>query len=104
MADDPRSARTEEFVARLTEALGPKGLSTDAHEIAPHLQDWRGRWTGATPVLIKPASTEEVAKAMVLCAEYGRAVTPQGGNSGMVNGSVPSAGGSTTFCHSVVPF
>ncbi len=26
---------------------------------------------------------------MTLCAEYGFAVNPQGGNSGMVNGSVP---------------
>ena len=73
----------------LTEALGPKGVSTDAHEIEPHLQDWRGRWHGSTPVLVKPSSTEEVAKAMTLCAEYGFAVNPQGGNSGMVNGSVP---------------
>jgi FAD/FMN-containing dehydrogenase len=89
MADDRGPARIEEFIARLTEALGPKGVSTDPHEIAPHLQDWRGRWKGSTPVLVKPVSTEEVSKAMTLCAEYGLAVTPQGGNSGMVNGSVP---------------
>ncbi|HEX5005824.1 MAG TPA: FAD-binding oxidoreductase [Hyphomonadaceae bacterium] len=89
MPDDQGSARTQDFIARLTEALGPKGVSTDAHEIEPHLQDWRGRWKGATPVLVKPASTEEAAKAMALCAEYGLPVTPQGGNSGMVNGSIP---------------
>jgi FAD/FMN-containing dehydrogenase len=77
------------FIGRLTEALGPRGVSTDAHEIAPHLQDWRGRWKGETPVLVKPSTTEEVAAAMRLCAEYGMAVTPQGGNSGMVNGGVP---------------
>ena len=40
-------------------------------------------------MLVKPATTEEVSKAMTLCAEYGFAVNPQGGNSGMVNGSVP---------------
>lgn len=89
MADDRAPARTAEFMARLSEALGPKGVSTDPLEIAPHVQDWRGRWTGSTPVLVKPASTEEAAKAMTLCAEYGLAVTPQGGNSGMVNGSIP---------------
>jgi len=89
MADDRGPARTAEFMARLSEALGPKGVSTDPLEIAPHVQDWRGRWTGSTPVLVKPASTEEAAKAMTLCAEYGLAVTPQGGNSGMVNGSIP---------------
>lgn len=88
MADD-LGDRMSAFIARLTEALGPKGVSTDPQEIEPHIQDWRGRWTGSTPVLVKPASTEEVAKAMTLCAEYGLAVNPQGGNSGMVNGSVP---------------
>ena len=82
-------ARMDEFIARLTEALGPKGVSTDPQEIAPHVQDWRGRWTGSTPVLVKPGSTEEASRAMALCAEYGLAVTPQGGNSGMVNGSIP---------------
>ena len=88
MADDPGD-RISTFIARLTEALGPKGVSTDAHEIEPHLQDWRGRWKGSTPVLVKPSSTEELSAAMTLCAEYGLAVNPQGGNSGMVNGSVP---------------
>ncbi len=88
MADD-LGTRTSEFIARLTEALGPKGVSTDAHEIDPHISDWRGRWKGSTPVLVKPATTEDVSKAVTLCAEYGFAVNPQGGNSGMVNGSVP---------------
>jgi FAD/FMN-containing dehydrogenase len=87
MADD--QGRLQDFIRRLTEAIGPKGVSTDAHEIAGHVKDWRGRWTGSTPVLVKPGSTEEAAKAMALAAQFGLAVTPQGGNSGMVNGSVP---------------
>jgi FAD/FMN-containing dehydrogenase len=87
MADDLK--RTGDLVARLTEALGPKGVSTDAHEIEPHVRDWRGRWQGSTPVLVKPASTDEVSKAMRIAAEFGVSVTPQGGNSGMVNGGIP---------------
>ena len=89
MADDPGLARLADFIARVTEALGPKGVSTDAVEIAPHIQDWRGRWMGRTPVLIKPASTEDVARTLHLAAAYGIAITPQGGNSGMVNGGIP---------------
>ncbi len=89
MPDDQGNTRIQEFIGRLTDALGPKGVSTDAHEIEPHIQDWRGRWKGSTPVLVKPASTEEASKAMTLCAAYGLPVNPQGGNSGMVNGSVP---------------
>ena len=45
MADD-LGTRTSEFIARLTEALGPKGVSTDPVEIDPHISDWRGRWKG----------------------------------------------------------
>jgi FAD/FMN-containing dehydrogenase len=94
MADDNVSPPTgssniADLIGKLGAALGPKGVSTDAHEIEPHVRDWRGRWKGSTPVLVKPGSTEEVAKAMALCAEHGVAVTPQGGNSGMVNGGVP---------------
>lgn len=89
MADDAGST-VAEFIARLTEALGPRGVSQDAQEIEPHIIDWRGRWRGSTPVLVKPATTDEAAKAVALCAAYGFAVNPQGGNSGMVNGSVPN--------------
>ena len=89
MPDDQGRARIGEFIGKLSAALGPKGVSTDAHEIEPHVKDWRGRWQGSTPVLVKPASTEEVSTTLKLCAEFGLAVTPQGGNSGMVNGSIP---------------
>jgi FAD/FMN-containing dehydrogenase len=89
MADDLSQSKTQDLVARLSEALGPKVVSTDPAEIAPHVQDWRGRWNGSTPVLVKPGSTAEAAMAMGLCAEFGMAVTPQGGNSGLVNGGVP---------------
>ncbi len=85
----PDPARLPEFIDRLVGALGPKGVSTDAGEIQPLTEDWRGRWKGSTPVLVKPASTEEASAAVKLCAEFGYAITPQGGNSGMVNGSVP---------------
>ena len=67
MADD-LGTRTSEFIGRLTEALGPKGVSTDPAEIEPHISDWRGRWKGSTPVLVKPATTEEVSNAVILCA------------------------------------
>jgi FAD/FMN-containing dehydrogenase len=89
MPGDSSPSRIADAIARLTAALGPKGVSTDAHEIAPHVQDWRGRWKGSTPVLVKPSSTDETANALSICAELGLAVTPQGGNSGLVNGGVP---------------
>ncbi len=89
MADMTTEQRLEAFKARVLKALGPKGVSVDPVEIAPLVSDWRERWKGETPVLIKPSSTEETSIAMTLAAEYGLAVTPQGGNSGLVNGGIP---------------
>ncbi|MEZ5938316.1 MAG: FAD-binding oxidoreductase [Hyphomonadaceae bacterium] len=77
------------LVADLQGVLGSKSVSTDSAEIAPLVEDWRGRWTGTTPVLVKPASTAEVAEAVRICAKHGVAVNPQGGNTGLVNGGVP---------------
>ena len=77
------------LIDRLKTALGPKGWSTDPQEIAPHVEDWRGRYKGTTPILLKPGSTEEVAAAVRLCAEAGVAITPQGGNTSLCGASTP---------------
>ncbi|CAN5424057.1 FAD-binding oxidoreductase [soil metagenome] len=73
----------------LKAALGPSGWSQDAFELAPYLTEWRNRWTGQTPILLKPGSAEEVQKAVTICATHGVAITPQGGNSGLVGGQIP---------------
>jgi FAD/FMN-containing dehydrogenase len=43
--------------------------------------------------VVRPASTEEVAAVVKLCAETGTGVVPQGGNTGMCGGATPSAAG-----------
>jgi FAD/FMN-containing dehydrogenase len=80
---------TGQTLDALKSALGPKGWSTDPEDMAPHTRDWRGRWQGETPILLKPASTAETAEAVRICAEAGIAITPQGGNTGLVGGSIP---------------
>lgn len=74
---------------KLTERLGPSGVTSDPDRIAPHLKEWRGRYSGQTPIMILPASTAEVAEAVRLCADAGVAMTPQGGNTGLVGGQIP---------------
>ncbi|MBL0932102.1 MAG: FAD-binding oxidoreductase, partial [Alphaproteobacteria bacterium] len=73
--------------------LGPKGFSTDADMMAPWLTDWRGKYHGAAAAMLSPASTEEVAEVVRLCAAERVALVPQGGNSGMVGGATPDASG-----------
>jgi FAD/FMN-containing dehydrogenase len=74
---------------RLEAALGPGGWSRDAERIAPKLVEWRDRWRGATPFLAIPATLGQVAEVIRICAEAGLAVTPQGGNTGLVGGQIP---------------
>ena len=78
-----------ETIAALKSALGPGGWTEDPAEIAPWLTEWRNRWTGHTPIMLTPRSTDEVARAVGLCSEQGVAIIPQGGNTGLVGGQVP---------------
>jgi FAD/FMN-containing dehydrogenase len=79
-------------IARLKDAAGPKGWSDDASEIAPHLTEWRGKYQGKSTLLLKPDSTEAVAKILAICNETHTAVVPQGGNTGLVGGQIPLHG------------
>ncbi|HYF22433.1 MAG TPA: FAD-binding oxidoreductase [Caulobacteraceae bacterium] len=76
-------------LARLKDLLGPDGWSDDPARLAPKLREWRGRWAGETPLLALPRSTREVAAVVAICAEAGVAITPQGGNTGLVGGQIP---------------
>jgi FAD/FMN-containing dehydrogenase len=80
------------IAAKLKEAAGSGGWSEDPSEIAPHLAEWRGRWNGVTPLLLKPAATDHVKQILGICAETGTAIVPQGGNTGLVGGQIPTHG------------
>ncbi|OJU10032.1 MAG: hydroxyacid dehydrogenase, partial [Caulobacterales bacterium 68-7] len=76
-------------LARLKAVLGEGGWSQDPERLAPKLVEQRGRWRGATPLLALPKSTAEVSAVVGICAADGVAITPQGGNTGLVGGQVP---------------
>jgi FAD/FMN-containing dehydrogenase len=79
-------------IARLKDAAGPKGWNDDANEIAPHLVEWRGKYQGRSPLLLKPDSTERVSKILAICNETRTPIVPQGGNTGLVGGQIPFDG------------
>ncbi|HUJ47618.1 MAG TPA: FAD-binding oxidoreductase [Rhizomicrobium sp.] len=80
------------IIARLKEAAGPKGFTEDPQEIAPHLSEWRSKYHGHTPLMLKPASTEEVSRILAICNETHTPIVPQGGNTGLVGGQIPIGG------------
>lgn len=67
----------------------PGAWTQEADEMAPWLTEWRGRWTGETPLLLQPRSTDEVARAVQICARHGVAIVTQGGGTGLVGGQIP---------------
>ncbi|WP_174301322.1 FAD-binding oxidoreductase [Caulobacter sp. S45] len=76
--------------AALKTLVGPDGWSDDADRLAPKLREWRDRWRGSTPLLLLPRTTAEVSAIVRHCAEHRIAVTPQGGNTGLVGGQIPA--------------
>ncbi len=79
-------------IERLKDAAGPGAWTQEPSEIAPHLSEWRGRWKGTTPLLLKPNATAQVARILAICDETGTAVVPQGGNTGLAGGQIPTQG------------
>lgn len=93
LADTTSPSDIDAFLKEAAGLLGSKGLTTDADTIAPWLTDWRGRYTGRALALASPASTQEVAALVRLCARHHFTIVPQGGNSGMAGGATPDDSG-----------
>ncbi|KAM4772157.1 D-2-hydroxyglutarate dehydrogenase, mitochondrial isoform 1-T2 [Rhinophrynus dorsalis] len=67
----------------------PGRVITDEDDLKSHNIDWLRTVRGDSKVLLRPQNTEEVSKILRYCNEKNLALTPQGGNTGLVGGSVP---------------
>jgi FAD/FMN-containing dehydrogenase len=77
---------------RLKDAVGAQGFSEDAGEIAPHLEEWRSKYKGHTPLLLKPSTTAQLSTVLGICQETDTKLVTQGGNTGLVGGQIPLHG------------
>jgi FAD/FMN-containing dehydrogenase len=91
---DMTSTPHTQFLAACRHAIGAAYVLADAADMVTYLTDWRGRFTGTALAVLKPGSTAEVAAIVGLCKRYNVPVVPQGGNTGLVLGSVPDRSGS----------
>lgn len=66
-------------------------VRTDPSELAPHLTDWRGQKRGQALALLLPRSTQDVQQIVRWAGASRIGLVPQGGNTGLVGGSVPEA-------------
>lgn len=83
---------TNALVDTLRTIVGQHHVLTDVDLRATYETDWLGQWNGTTPCVVRPGSAAEVAEVLRACAAAAVCVVPQGGNTGLVGGSVPRDG------------
>jgi len=81
-----------ELTERLRAIVGDRHCLTDAALRASYETDWTRRFSGTALAVVRPGSVEEVGDVLRACVEAGIGVVPQGGNTGLVGGSVPRGG------------
>ena len=79
----------ESFLANLQSIVGPSGVVTDDETLDRYTREWRGKYLSGAIAAVRPTTTEQVSAVIKACAESGISITPQGGNTGLVGGSVP---------------
>ncbi len=82
-----------DFLSAVRQEIGDDHVLTGAHDMAPYLSDWRGRFTGSAMAVVRPASALQVSAVVRACAAHRVPLVPQGGRTGLVLGSVPDASG-----------
>ena len=83
-------AQIQNALAELKHALGPSGWLEDEADTLKYRTDWRAGSVGEALLVARPDSTEQVAAVVRITRAAGIAVVPQGGNTGLVLGSIPT--------------
>lgn len=82
------------FISALQAAVGPEQflVAGPDDDLASYTTDWTGRFVGVGSIVVRPGSHEEVVAVVDICRRHKRPLVPQGGNTGLVGGSVPLEG------------
>src|SRR3954470_16749984 len=70
--------------------VGAANVLTAPQDTQPYFTDWRGQYRASAECVVRPANVVEVARVVQACAQQDLAIVPQGGNTGLVGGSVPT--------------
>ncbi len=84
---------TPELLDTFAAIVGAKNAIRNGNEMAGYMQEPRDLWHGKSPLVLRPASTDEVSQILKLAHETGTAVVPQSGNTGLVGGQIPFENG-----------
>ena len=75
-------------ISTFTSIVGEANVITEAEDLQPYNVDWMGKYHGSSKLALRPGSTHEVAAILAHCHTRRLPVVPQGGNTGLVGGSV----------------
>lgn len=81
------------LIGRFADIVGEANALTRAEDQSAYLREWRDRYIGKTPVVLRPGSTDEVSRILALAHSEDVGIVPQGGNTGLVGGQIPSLDG-----------
>lgn len=83
----------KDLILRFTRIVGEQYSLTETDDLTHYTHENRGLFIGNTPLVLKPATTQEVSKIMKLAAETKTSIVPQGGHTGHVGGAVTDESG-----------
>ena len=85
--------KSEHIIEQLRAIVGADNLLVSVADMAPYLEDWRGRYRGAALCVVRPAAALEVSAVLRTCAQAAVPVVPQGGNTGLCGAATPDSSG-----------
>ena len=87
------STPTKSLLVRFADIVGEANALTRPEDQEAYLREWRDKYVGKTPIVLRPGTTDEVSRILALAHEHGIGVVPQAGNTGLVGGQIPSTRG-----------
>ena len=86
------SAIQHDLINQLTAIVGKANVLVDG-DLSAYEVDWRKRSRGKALAVVRPANKQEVAAVVKACVLEGASIVAQGGNTGLVGGSIPDESG-----------
>ncbi|MCF8474123.1 MAG: FAD-binding oxidoreductase [Emcibacter sp.] len=80
-------------IEKLKEIAGSKGWIDNPSNMQSFLEEPRDKFKGHTDLILLPENRDQVSEIVRYCAQHKIPIVPQGGNSGLVGGGIPSSAG-----------
>ncbi|HEX3182507.1 MAG TPA: FAD-binding oxidoreductase [Beijerinckiaceae bacterium] len=81
------------LLSRFADIVGARHVIAEPTDMERYLVEDRGLYHGRALCVVRPGNVEEVSRLVALCDETGTKIVPQGGNTGLVGGQIPSEKG-----------